>query len=206
MPRKAKINRRRSSRKQRSTDSVALSRSIAPKVVTSIKKTYGIGAVLSSSSAEVLNAYNFTVNSIEDIASYAACFDLYRITRIEVSIRAMSALAIPTGTLPYTYLVTAIDLDDSAAESTVSRVLNYQSAKIVRPGQDLTFNFVPRVATALYSGAFSSYGSLASPWIDAASLTVQHYGLKTGIIQSTSSNAHGWYIFATLFVDFASPR
>jgi len=45
----------------------------------------------------------------------------------------------------------------------------------------------PRVANALYSGAFTSFGQVKNQWVDMASQTVQHYGLKYGIFAATTA-------------------
>jgi len=46
--------------------------------------------------------------------------------------------------------------------------------------------FIPHVAVASYSGTFTSFTNEVAPWIDIASPSVQHYGLKTACTPTTA--------------------
>jgi len=103
------------------------------------------------------------------------------------------------------YVIT--DFDDSATPSTISSLLSYSNCTAVSPGQEHRRIFKPRIAMAAYAGTFTSYANMpASTWIDAASPAVEHYGLKIGIEQCTSTNNASWKILARFKVDLRAQR
>ena len=53
----------------------------------------------------------------------------------------------------------------------------------------MTFRVYPRISTAAYSGAFTSYTNTKAPWIDCNSPTVQHFGMKFGIDATMNNQA-----------------
>jgi len=50
--------------------------------------------------------------------------------------------------------------------------------------------FVPSVAAAAYSGAFTSYMNVVAPWIESSSSSVQHYGVKYALTISPATFAY----------------
>jgi len=73
-----------------------------------------------------------------------------------------------------------IDYDDAASPSSVQALLDYQNVVYASGTVGHYRRFKPHVAVAAYTGAFTGYSNVTSPWIDAASTTVAHYGVKTG--------------------------
>jgi len=141
--------------------------------------TYALSSYpASSSSGATFTAVNFTVNSFGNLSALQALFDQYRIVMIEY-------WTIPRVTQSGTSgsnlgdLVTVIDYDDSTVLTSFQSALDYQNS-IMSNGADGHYRrFKPHAAVAAYSGAFTSYANVESPWIDAASPAVQHYGIKT---------------------------
>jgi len=140
-----------------------------------VQTTYQASAFTTSTSTPQFVGFQFNVNSLDQIASLQALFDQYRITLIE-------AWLTPTNPVPPTsgQVVSVIDYDDAGALSNFASGLDYQNAVTFPPICAIYRRFKPRVAPALYSGAFTSFGNQANQWIDAASPSVQHYGLKFG--------------------------
>lgn len=132
------------------------------------------GALFTTST--VANTYFGVVFAISDVSSAAilSVFDQYRIDVIEIWAETIS----PQGTTVFNTWGSAVDLDDVGPPTTAEQVAHKQGALISSGSAGHYHKFVPRIAPALYSGAFTSFGVNNPQWIDAASPNVQHYGVK----------------------------
>lgn len=119
------------------------------------------------------------------MSSLTAVFDQYRIPLIEVCFRPRAnfeySASANTG-----QLITVIDLDDSVPLTTMGQAADYANALIGRGIDSQRRVFRPHCALAAYSGTFTSYANVASPWIDCTSSGVIHYGVKTAWSQTDS--------------------
>lgn len=154
------------------------------------------------------NSY-WILNSLDQASTFTALFDQYRIAWVEVEYRPMggySGLGSLGGALvPLIY--TAVDYDDNTSWSSIAQAREYQNA-VVHQNEVFTIKFKPHVAMAAYSGAFTSFANVESPWIDAASPTVQHYGVKTAITAGSAGQTflQIWNITSRLTVEFRNVR
>lgn len=180
----------------------------ASSTFTSVTKYQGSTVVQAANAVSVVS-FNFQVNSLANVGSWAAIFDQYRIdaAMIEFVPRQNSRLVSVAGDIPGE-LFTVLDYDDSTTLSSAATAEQYPTCQIVPCWDGVVRYVVPRVAVAAYSGAFSSYGNVPSLWIDAASLTVQHYGVKAlvtgGQIGQTLLSA--WETFVTLRVTWRNQK
>ena len=158
-----------------------------PRGISSANKVFNItgayettNAFTTSTSVPIYPAFNYTLDSLGQYASWTSIFDQYRIVQIEARFlpRGSSSLATPFNV---GLITSVIDYDDSTALSSVATALDYANELTCEVGRPFLRTFKPKAAMALYGGAFSSFGNLASPWIDAASTAVQHYGLKMAV-------------------------
>ncbi len=153
--------------------------------------------------------FNFQLAQLDQYTSYTAVFDQYRITKASVQFRPMYTAQPLTTTLttfvPLIY--TVVDYDDNNSPGTIAVMREYQNCNI-HEYETFTHEFVPHMALAAYSGAFSSYANRAKQWIDCASATVQHYGLKCGVTPGFSgqTNLQIWNVSARLEVEFRNVR
>jgi hypothetical protein len=145
-----------------------------------VVQSYELPALLTASNAATtFGAINFMASSLDQISSLGAVFDQYKIERIEVWLiprisNVQTSVLINTGLFH-----SVIDFDDSAVLSSVGQALDYSNC-VVSSGTDGHYRtWVPHAAMAAYGGAFTSFANVESPWIDAVSTAVQHYGLKT---------------------------
>lgn len=126
-------------------------------------------------------AYSYTLNDLDQVTTFTALFDQYRIRKIQVTFRpaynmAMLQTSPFSGATTYNYHV--IDQDDATA-LTDAQLRQYDTCQVHTNVQQFTRTFTPRIASAAYSGAFSSFANLSSnTWIDVASPSVQYYGTK----------------------------
>jgi hypothetical protein len=154
----------------------------------------------SSTVVPVFLGQQFNLGQFNGTAAYAALFDQYRFDEIEAWIEPTASYL---NTANAGILTTAVDLDDANTPASVQAVEDKQSA-ISSNGMCAHYHkWKPHVAVAVYSGAFTSFGNAESQWIDIASNTVQHYGLKCAITVTNSVQAYNITVRAK--VSFRQP-
>jgi len=134
---------------------------------------------------DTLFAYLFKLNDLQDSSEFTALFDMYMFEYVEVVFRPVfnfqtvsTISSIVTGDL-----ITVIDYDD-AATATISALMEYETVRISNFDKQQTRRLRPRIAIAAYgSSSFASYGNFSPQWIDTASTTVEHYGVKGAIFK-----------------------
>lgn len=121
-------------------------------------------------------ANQFSLNDFSNASEYTGLFDQYKIEQFEVWIQPLNSAS--TVNANTGYFASAVDLDDANAPTSVVQVEGKQNA-ISTNGYDGHYHrWNPHIATAVYSGAFTSFANEEACWIDVASPSVQHYGLK----------------------------
>lgn len=147
--------------------------------------------IVSSEVGESSGAFVFKLDDLPDYTEFTSLFDQYRICAVKVTITSpytgntglvpRSGAANGLGTMPAIKMYSVSDYDD-AVTLTVAQLMQYQNCRITElttnlKGGKASFFIKPRLATAVYSGAFTSYGN-TKMWLDAASPSVEHYGFK----------------------------
>jgi hypothetical protein len=151
-------------------------------------QTYQGLAVVSSSNSVFANyAISFTAANLTQIASLAAIFDQYMINLVELWLIPRSPATPYSSSTNRGLMYTVIDYDDASTLTTASDYLSYTNC-VVCPATDGVYrSFAPHIATAAYSGSFTSYANSKPIWIDAASTGVQHFGFKAGFGQTAAA-------------------
>jgi len=151
--------------------------------VYSITQDLNLGVVLTSSNVGYVSGFqNFQFNQVPNTTSWATVFDQYMIARIDFWL----CVSQTNNGGHNGQLYSAVDYD-SAASTTEAGIQQYQNGI---SGNFITghfHSFVPHIALAAYSGAFTSYANRSHQWIDSASTTVQHYGMVFGVSQTTDN-------------------
>lgn len=145
----------------------------------------------------------FTLAGINQVATFQALYDQYRIVKIDVTIRPMfesNSLTQVGNIIPLLY--SAVDEDDASNPSGIAVMSEYSRVRITKGTAKHTFT--PHVAFATYSGAFTSYGTKSNQWIDCASSGVEHYGLKMACTPGGAGQTQlqTWEITARLYLEF----
>jgi len=146
-----------------------------------VQEIYTAAAIASSTSVESFAGFQFNVNALPQITTLTSLFDQYRITKVEFWLIPNGVAAAVTG-----LIASVIDYDDATSLTTFNQALEYQNVLSTQPDTGHYRAFVPHVALAAYSGTFTSFANEPSPWIDAASPSVQHYGIKTAFTVTSS--------------------
>jgi hypothetical protein len=166
-------------------------------------KTLDTGTLLATSAAvPTFAGLKFKLSDLAEVSSFLTLFDQYRIPLVEVWVNPSQAIATSD---KGAHLVSVIDLDDASALTSIAQATDYESACMTTVAQGHYRSFVPHVAVAAYSGAFTSFANEAAPWIDAASSGVEHYGLKLAC-DTTSGGSQNILGFARYHVEFRKNR
>jgi len=163
-----------------------------------------IGTSTASTTISTSSAYNFSLNQVDQVSQLTAVFDQYRIDEIEFWLWPKLGAEVASATADQGILASVIDYDDSNLLGSLTAALDYVNV-LVSSGRDGHYRrFKPHVAIAAYSGSFSSFANETSPWLDAASPSVQHYGVKT--VWTACDAAYSQSIQARLHLSFRNIR
>jgi hypothetical protein len=144
-----------------------------------------------------------------NLSAFQGIFDQYRIEVVEAwLVPNQNAIASATTYASSPNLGTVIDYDDPAPVSTFLGLTGYANFIRTEPYEKQRRCFKPRIAYAAYSGAFTSYANQAAGWIDMASPTVQHYGVKVACTPdgNTSGPHAAWDLYYKAHVSFRAVR
>jgi len=169
-----------------------------------IADRYVLQNITSSTSGYSYYSYYFLVSSIGNASTLAALFDQYRIVEIEWATIPHSSNGSDTSTTNMGRLTTVVDYDDAGALGSEQQALDYQNAITSSGGDGQYRRFRPHAATAAYSGTFTAYMNVQSPWCDAASLNVQHYGIK--MVWSPTDSTYDLDIIIVLHTQWKNVR
>ncbi len=168
------------------------------KVVDSI---YQSSILTTSTVAETGAAWYYTLTLSPGYGDLEQVFDQYRVREIEI-------WTVPSGAGtdgPNVLYSSVIDYDDETALANVGKALQYPNAVCANFNQGSYRRFVPHIAVAAYSGSFSGYQNQVAPWIDVASDTVRHYGIKINSF-ATPGGAKTISIYARVHLEFRNLR
>lgn len=121
-------------------------------------------------------ALSFTLGDLPQYTTLTSLFDQYRFEEVEFWLAPQVSSA-PSGTSGQ--LFTVVDYDDATALTTVNQANEYTTC-VTGPLKNGHYRrIVPRMAVAAFAiGVFTSFTNVGPQWIDAASPSVQHYGIK----------------------------
>jgi hypothetical protein len=140
-----------------------------------------------------------TLSQFAGATSLLAVFDQYRIDQIEHWVEYTN----PSAVINFPTLISAVDLDDANVPSAVGQVQDHQGSVVGVAPAGHYHRFKPHMATAAFSGAFTSYSNTVAGWVDSASPNVQHYGLKLATISNGSASSAN--LTTRIVVSFRAP-
>lgn len=159
------------------------------------------GTIVAQATSNTNPTFNFTLGSSNIGAGF---FDQYKILAIRFNIRAdNNAIGLVTNsTTTFSPLYCVIDYDDSTALTSTAAAEAYSNCLVLPPGQSCSRLFRPRIAMAAYSGAFTGFANMQDQWIDSASNTVQHYGIKVFIpgVTAGQTQLQSWSVSVEYFI------
>jgi hypothetical protein len=141
----------------------------------------------------------FTMSQLDNQSSYSAVFDQYRIDLIEVLIEPQISEVLTAATDVGSF-ISVVDIDDANVPTVYLELGGYTNSIQTKSTQSHYHCFKPSVAVAVYSGAFTSFAASTSLWLDCASNTVQHYGIKMAC--STAAQIQTFALSAKIHVSW----
>jgi len=151
----------------------------------------------------VFSAFNWQLSYLPGYTEFTALYDQYKIESISLRIIPTATTSTPND--PATgYVTLAVDYDDAVTPTSMTSLFEYGTCQVFQPTEVIEMKLHPRIAKAAYSGAFTSYASEPAGWIDVGSPSVQHYGLKVGLAQTTVVLKYN--VFAEYELSFKSSR
>jgi len=156
---------------------MAMPRSVILKLpdIFRIDQTITSQTYYSAGALPSFGAVSISLAQIDQVITLGNLFDQYRFPQCEVWLTPQVSADISSAS---GMLFSVIDLDDSTALTTVGQAEDYTTC-VQSPAHCGHYrHFIPHAAIAAYSGAFTSFVNVPAPWIDTASINVQHYGVK----------------------------
>lgn len=155
-------------------------------------------------------AIGFAVKDVPQIAQWAALFDRYKIVKVKLTFKPqfnVSDLRTDTTNLGYAQtLLTTLDYDDIIAPASLDYLRDYQSCRDHGFYKTFSIELKPRIAVGAYAaGVFGSYMNTTG-WIDMASTSVEHYGIKGVVSPGLIATLQCWTIEAEYIIDFKNIR
>lgn len=169
-------------------------------------RTCILGTITSSTTADQLGAYSFTLNLLPDVSEFLNLYDSYTITGVKLSFIPRFTSNTTTTVNPGVFMY-VMDYDDANPLTTTVQMLEHQSIKYRSPVsmKPMTIFVRPKAALAAYSGAFTSYAQTTkSQWIDCGSPNVQFYGVKWA--WTVASVTFSLDVYAKYYLKFKSVR
>jgi len=166
-----------------------------------------IGVLTQQAATDTSAAYYFAGSGCVGFADYITVFDQYRIMAVSVTFSPRLAMGMFTSSDVNPRLWTVIDYDDATVIGR-STIQQYETLVTSPPATGVTRVLQPHIASAVYSGGTTSYANDTNRWIDAASNTVQHYGIKAVLENGSVSqtNLQSYVIDAFIYVQFRNSR
>jgi len=168
--------------------------------------------IAQTGTTDALGTMSFKLNDLSQSNTLIALYDQYRIVKIESTFRpkytanSMAQTLVASVAIPEIY--TVVDLDDANNPAALSDLQEYQNCR-VHQYENFHIVFTPHLAMAAYAaGAFTSYANRAKQWIDCASNTVVHYGIKYGINAGSvgQTQLQIWDVTHRYFLEFRNVR
>jgi hypothetical protein len=145
-----------------------------------------LAALTSSNVATTFYSLSFSLSLVDQVTALTNLFDQYRLDMVEVMLipRLEAQISAPGNN---GLLHSVVDYDDANNLTTAGDALDYDNCLVTSGLNGHYRRFVPHLALAAYSGAFTSFANSQPTWIDAASTGVQHYGVKFALTPAISS-------------------
>lgn len=172
------------------------------KVYNLVVSTEAPALLTSSNTLPTFTSLAARLSDFDKASSYEAVFDQYRIMMIEYTLIPGSQSIVTGGNSGL--FSTVIDYDDATNLTTTAQALDYSTCLTTDGVSIHKRTLVPHVATAAYSGTFTSYANSSQQWIDMASPSVYHYGLK--LAWSTTTNPYVYNLVTRAWIQMKNSR
>jgi hypothetical protein len=171
--------------------------------VSTFVRNFDAGVLVGSTSSDVLGALKFVLTQLPSYTEFTTLFDQYRISRLEYTFLPYFTIGTPTAYAPF--IATAVDYDDGTAPASFGAIQQYENSRVISAYRQFAASFQPHIAVAAFGGAFTSYANNRPGWIDSASPSVEHYGLKY-VIGQCSGSAQSFRVVGRVIIQTKNVR
>jgi hypothetical protein len=172
-------------------------------------QTYELLAYMTQSNSSFTSfGLALTSNQINQFSSFAAIFDQYKVTEIEVWIlpRHTNPLSVASAA-NVGLLYSVIDYDNTGSTATALACEQYSNCVVSPSYQGHYRKFRPHIAIANYAGSFSGYSNEPMGWVDTSTSTTQMYAIAGGVSPSDATTDEQVYDFILrLHVEFRNTK
>jgi len=161
-------------------------------------------------------AWQFALNQIPQVVTFAALYDSYRINLIEFTIRPRAirtqVMSASEGLVSQQFvnnIIVAVDHDDANPPLTYNELREYGNAKeySLTDGLPRKIIFKPAVAALLYNNGITQGNTERfSPWIDVANTNIPHYGIKLVVPPTNTVNDFTFDVTVRMLIEFRQVR
>lgn len=131
------------------------------------------------------------LNNLPQFTEFTTLFDQYKITGVKAKFIFTRNNADLGTAYELPQLITVNDFDDGNTLTVRDDYCQYESFKVTRLDKPVTIFYKPKVATAIFNGAFTGYAQAGTaPWIDVATPGAQYYGLKWAVDCTDAAAVH----------------
>lgn len=151
-----------------------------------------------------------TIALLDNYSTLVSLYDQYRITKLEYLIFPMvnangTGPEIASASINCFSFLTAVDYDDGNNPASMAVLRSYQTCETHNPYKVVKRVLQPCVAV---STSGSGFEIKRSPWLDAATSGVSHYGLKIGINSNgnTAATLLAWSVHCRVYTEWKNTR
>lgn len=162
------------------------------------------------------DGYVFKLSDVQSSTEFTSLYDQYKITGIKAKFfpRVNVLQTVNQGSTFTTIppIGTIVDYDDAAPPANYAEATQFMGARIHEAFKPFSLYFKPKISTAAYSGAFTSYTAGGSPWLDCNSPNIEYYGMKVFTLpysagnNAVTSQDPTWDIVLTYYLKFRGVR
>lgn len=149
-------------------------------------------------------SFSFTLGQLDISAALSTLYDQYRILGVDITFKPQYNVDQANTVNSFLgELLTVIDYDDATVPSSITTLRAYESVVVSNTMTKQHRRFVPKMALAAYSGSlFNAFANQSGQWLDLASSSIPHYGIKWALTGSPSTNITAysveWYVMLEL--------
>lgn len=168
------------------------------------KRSLYLSTISTSSSADVVGAVQFSLDTLADYTEFTNLFDQYAITKVVVKfIRIAQAPTYGGNSVDYSgAALFCVDTTDFSTPTQSKELLENETCRIQPHGQNFKMVIRPQGQIAAYNGSgFGAYKAAApGSWCDTRSPDIKHWGFKYFLpIHSGSVVLPGWQMWCTYY-------
>lgn len=168
------------------------------------KRTYAVqGWLFAPAGTDTFGVIQFNLSQLPNHTEFTQLYDQYKIKGVKVKL-VPKYNSVDITSPGSTQLLTVIDYDDANAPTTINDLLQYQNMKMTTSNRIHGRYLVPRSNTEVSNSGLGVASAPKRQWLDCGYPTVQHHGIKYGVVAPANDTKFDLYI--TYYLAFKNVR